>query len=92
MLRVRPGAGVVGCRSETIALQLGADEARAQPRDLVLEVHLAGLLERQQVGQLGNLRVETNERRVLSGHFLGQEELHHDEHGEQEDDAEDERR
>ena len=53
---------------------------------------LPALFQRQQVGQLRDLRVEPLQRRVLAGDFLLQEELHHDEHREQEDDAEDQRR
>ena len=39
-----------------------------------------------------NLRIEARQRGVLAGDFLRQEELHDDEDGQQEDDAEDERR
>jgi hypothetical protein len=42
--------------------------------------------------RLARSRVEADQRGILAGHLLRQEELHHDEHAEQEDDAENERR
>ena len=81
-----------GGGAQAVALVLGARQARPQARDLVLEIDLAGLLERQQIGELGDLDVEAGERGVLAGHLLREEELHHHEHGEQEDDAENEGR
>ena len=71
---------------------LGGREVRAQRGERVLEVGLADLFQRQQLGELGDLRVEPLQRGVLAGHFLRQEELHHHEHREQEDDAEEQRR
>ncbi len=75
-----------------VALGLGRGEARAQLRELLLQAELAGFLHRQELGELRDLRGEPAERGVFAGHFLGQIELHHHEHGEQEDDAEDQRR
>ena len=65
---------------------------RAQLRERVLEVRLADLFQRQQLGELRELRVEPLQRGVLAGDFLRQEELHDHEHREQEHDAEDQRR
>ena len=77
---------------QAVALAFGAGEAGAQLRELLLEIELAGLLQRQQLGQLRDLRVEPLQRRVLAGDFLRQEELHDHEHREQEHDAEEQRR
>ena len=77
---------------EAVAFAFGARQAGAHLRDLLLEAHLAGLFQRQQLGELRDLRVEAGERGVLSGHLLRQVELHDREHGQQEDDAEDQRR
>ena len=86
------GAGAFGDAFEFVAVALGAGERGAQLRELVLEIGLAGLFHRQQLGELRDLRVEPGQRGVLAGDFLLQIELHHHEHGEQEDDAEDQRR
>src|SRR5262249_56991290 len=43
---------------DAVTLAFGAHEARTQLRDGVLQARLAGLLQRQHVGELGNLRVE----------------------------------
>ncbi len=77
---------------EAVAFAFGPGEARAHLGELLLEAELAGLLQRQQLGELRNLRGETRERGVLAGDLLRQIELHDHEHGEQEDDAEDQRR
>src|SRR5207247_2115891 len=68
-----------------LALAFGRSEARPQRRQRVLEARLAGLLHRQEFGELRDLRVEPRQRRVLSGHLLRQEELHDDEYRQQED-------
>jgi len=57
-----------------------------------LQIGLAGFLQRQQFGELGDLRVEAGEGGVLAGDFLLQIELHHHEHGQNENDAQDQRR
>ena len=75
-----------------VALALGRRQARLQHRELLLEAELAGLLQRQKFGQLRDLRVETVERGVFTGDLLRQVKLHEHEHGEQKDDAEDQRR
>jgi hypothetical protein len=48
----------------------------------------AELFQREEIVELGNLRVQPFERLVLPGDFLRQEELHHQKHREQEDDGE----
>jgi 3',5'-cyclic AMP phosphodiesterase CpdA len=60
--------------------------------ELLLQAELAGLLQREQLGELRNLRSKARERGVFAGDLLGEVELHDHEHGEQEDDAEDQRR
>ena len=87
-----PGAGAFGFALEAVALALGADERGTQLRELVLEIDLARFLHRQQIGELRDLRVEAAERGVLAGDFLLQIELHHHEHGQNEDDGQDQRR
>ena len=85
-------AGAFGDAFVFVAVALGAGERGAQLRELVLEIGLVGFFHRQQIGELGDLRVEAGERGVLAGDFLLQIELHHHEHGQHEDDAEDQRR
>src|SRR5262245_25094143 len=75
-----------------VALALARRQARSLRVALLLEAELAGLLQREQLRELRDLRIEAVERGVFTGHFLRQVELHHGEHGEQEDDAQDERR
>ena len=52
------GAGALGCAFEAVALAFGGGERGAQLRELVLEIGFAGFLHRQELGQLGDLRVE----------------------------------
>jgi len=85
-------AGTVGQPLEFVALALGGGERGGQLRKLVLQIGLAGFLQRQQFGELGDLRVEAGEGGVLAGDFLLQIELHHHEHGQNENDAQDQRR
>src|SRR5262249_58547818 len=54
----------------TVALAFRRRQARPQHIELLLEAQLAGLLQRQELGELGNLRVEAVERRGLAGAFL----------------------
>ena len=61
-------------------------EIIAQRREIELELGLGRFLERQQFGQLGDLRAQLAERAVLSGDLARQQELRHDEHREQEGD------
>ena len=75
-----------------VALGFGGGEAGAQLRDLLLQRHLAGLFEPQQIGELRDARRQARQRGVLAGDLLRQHELHDHEHREQEDDAEDQRR
>ena len=75
-----------------VALAFARGEAGAQLRDLLFERELAGLFEREQVGELRDARGQPLQRGVLAGHLLRQHELHDHEHAEQEDDAEDQRR
>ncbi len=86
------GAGAVGLALELVAVAFGGGERGAQGGELVFQIGLAGLLHRQQAGELGDLRVELLQRGVLAGDFLLQIELHHDEHGQNEDDRQDQRR
>src|SRR6266849_4491330 len=92
LYRVRIGAGALGGRLEAVAFALDTGKVRTQPSDLLLHVDFAGLFQRQQVGELGDLRVEANQRRIFARHLLRQEELHHHENREQEDGGEDKRR
>src|SRR5262245_19787391 len=75
-----------------VALALAARQARSQRVQLFLKAKLAGLLQREQLRELRDLRIEAVERGVFSAHLLGQVELHHGEYGDQEDEAENERR
>src|SRR4029453_15865280 len=75
-----------------VALAFGRRQARLQHAELLLQAELAGLLQRQKLGELGNLRVEAVERGVFAGDLLGQVKLHEHEHCQQEDDGKDERR
>ena len=81
-----------GGPAQAVAFALGRRQRGAQLRDLLLETDLAGPLQRQQVGEPRDLRVEARERGVLAGDFLRQKELRHHEHGEQKDDRQDQRR
>jgi len=85
-------AGALGQALEFVAIARGGSERGLQLRELVFQIGLAGLLQRQQFGELGDLRVEAGQRGILAGDFLLQIELHHHEHGQDEDDAEDQRR
>ena len=94
-LALRSGCSRAGAGGEPfvlVAIALGVGERSAQLRELVLEIGLAGFLHRQEFGELGDLRVEAGQRGVLAGDFLLQVELHHHEHGQDEDDAQDQRR
>jgi hypothetical protein len=75
-----------------VTLALGRRQARSQHRELLLETELAGLLQRQELGQLRDLRVKAVERGVFTGDLLRQIKLHEDEDGQQEDDPENQRR
>ena len=61
-------------------------------RDLLLQRHLVGLFEPEQVGELGDARREPRQGGVFAGDLLRQHELYDHENREQEDDAEDQRR
>jgi hypothetical protein len=60
---------------QPVAVGLNRGEARAQRRQRVR--HLAGrcLLQRQKLGQLGNLRVQLLQDRVAARDFLAEEKL-----------------
>src|SRR5262245_4782801 len=75
-----------------VALALARRQARSQRVELLLEAERAGLLQREQLRELRDLRIEPVERGVFARHFLRQEELYDDEYGQHEDDAEDQRR
>ena len=75
-----------------VALAFARRQAGAQLRDLLFERELAGLLEREQVGELRDADGQPLQRGVLAGHLLRQHELHDHEHAEQEHDAEDQGR
>ena len=81
-----------GCAAQPVALAFDGGERGAQLRHLVLEIGFAGLLQRQQLAQPRDLRIEPRQRGVLAGDFLRQEELRHHEHGEQKDHAQDQGR
>ena len=94
-LALRFGCAAAGAFKEAleaVALAFGPSEARAHLGELLLQAELAGLLQREQLGELRNLRSEARERGVFAADLLRQVELHDHEHGEQEDDAEDQGR
>src|SRR5262249_62017575 len=50
-----------------VTLALGRRQARPQHRELLLEAEIAGLLQRQKLGQLRDLRIEAVERGGFTG-------------------------
>src|SRR6266480_1806814 len=92
-LRIAAGAGKTVIEAlDAGALALGGSKAGASLRELVVEIELAELFQRQQIVQLRDLGVELFQRLVLAGDFLRQEELHHQEYGQQEHDRQHQRR
>ncbi len=90
-LALRAGIALAGALVEAlepVALALGRRQIRPHGGEHVFEIDLAGLFERKQFGQLGDLHVEPLQGDVLAGHFLREEELHDRKDGQQEDDAE----
>ncbi len=81
-----------GGAAQPVALAFGRRQRCAQLRDFVFEAGLAGLLQREELRQPRNLRVQPRQRGILAGDLLRQEELRHHEHGEQKDDRQDQRR
>src|SRR5580704_5702711 len=57
----------------TVALVLRREQIRVELGELVFGARFAGFLQRQELGELRDLRIETAERRVLAGYFLRQE-------------------
>ena len=74
------------------AFGLGAAQGRLQRAEALLGGAAARALEREQVGQLGDLPVEPVEHRVAAGDLPGEEELADHEDGDQEHDGEEEGR
>ena len=90
---VAAGAGEAVIEAlDAVALGFRRGQPGAQLRQLVVEIELAELFQRQQVVELRDLGVELLQRLVLAGDFLRQEELHHQEHRQQEHDREHQRR
>ena len=77
---------------ELLLLPLGRVERRGESRYLAFVDPLLGALERQQIGQLLDLPIETRERGVLPRHLAREEKLREHEYGKQEDDDEQHRR
>ena len=88
--RARAGAFIES--AVAVALAFGGVQGRPNLRELLLEIELAGLFQRKQFGELGNLGVEAIQCRVFARDFLRQIELHDDKDAQQEDDAENQRR
>src|SRR5262249_20238504 len=85
-------AGAVACelKGETCRLRLLGIEIIAERREIELEFGLGRFLERQQLGELGDLRAQLPERAVLARDLAREEELRHDEHRKQKGDDKEE--
>ena len=77
---------------QAAALVLGGAERRLQGRKVLLDRAPARALEREKVGQVGDLAVEPVEDGLLGGDLLGEEELPEHEHRQHEGDGEQHRR
>ena len=77
---------------EPALLRLGSRQRRLQVGKRILLVLRVGSLQRQQLGQFVDLRVEAIENRVLAGDLAAEKELRQHEDGEQEHDGQEQRR
>ena len=88
-LGVACGAAVA---AQLVALGLRAAQCRAQPGKLVFQRRSGRALQRQEVGKLLELHLETHDLVLLAGDFLTEEELRDREDRNQEDENEQQRR
>src|SRR5260370_30445929 len=73
---------------DAITVGLSGGEPGAELRELVVEIELAEFFQRQQIVELRDLGAELFQRLFLAGYLLRQEELHNQEHRQQEHDRE----